>query len=146
MAFSRNGIVIPNQDDYADIEGEDDDELEEEDNYFVQPNIKNYQTEQSLSTFTTNATIPTTIILALPNTAATTNIIDDSLEPKWEQMEEKNNDSQKLFQCLWTKEDEITILQGLLDYNANRGSSYHNDTGSFYDQIKAKIQLNVTKS
>ncbi|MCI23699.1 mediator-associated protein 1-like, partial [Trifolium medium] len=56
------------------------------------------------------------------------------------------NDSRKLFQRLWTDEDEIVILQGFLDYNANRGSSYHNDTGSFYDQIKSKIQLDFNKS
>lgn len=99
MTFSRNGVVITNHDEYLDIEGEDDDELEEEDNYLVQPNIKHYQTEQFMSTFTTTAAIPTTIILALPNTAATANV-DGSLEPKWEQMEEKNNDSQKLFQRL----------------------------------------------
>ncbi|AES61282.1 DUF573 family protein [Medicago truncatula] len=61
-----------------------------------------------MSTFATTAAIPTTIILALPNTAATANV----------------------------NEDEITILQGFLDYNVNRGSSYHNDIGSFYDQIK----------
>ena len=146
MAFSWNGVVIPNHDEYLDVEGEDDDELEEEDNYLIQPNIKNYQTEQSLSTFATIAAIPTTIFLALPNTAATTNVVDGSLEPKWEQMEEKNIDSHKLFQRLWTKEDEITILQGFLDYNVNCGSSYHNDTWSFYDQIKAKIQLDITKS
>jgi len=60
-------------------------------------------------------------------------------------MKQKNNDSQKLYQLLWAEEDEITILQGFLDYNMNRGSSYHNNIGSFYDQIKAKIQLDITK-
>lgn len=61
-------------------------------------------------------------------------------------MEEKTSDSRKLFQRIWTEEDEITILQGFLDYNANRESSYHNDTGSFYDHMKGKIQLDFTKN
>jgi len=65
MAFSQNGVVIPNHDEYLDIEGEDDDKLEEEDNYFVQPNTNHYETKQSMSTFAA-ATIPTIVILALP--------------------------------------------------------------------------------
>jgi len=145
MAFSRNGVVIPNQDDYADIEGEDEDDLEEEDNYFVQPNTDHYQTEQSPSTFAT-AAVPTSVILALPHASASATTIDGSPEPKRDPMEEKTSDSRKLFQRLWTEEDEITILQGFLDYNANRESSYHHDTGSFYDHMKGKIQLDFTKS
>ncbi|AES61283.2 putative transcription factor GeBP family [Medicago truncatula] len=146
MAFSRNGVVIPTHDEHADIEEEDDDDLEEEDNYFVQPNTDHhYQTEQSPSTFAT-AAVPTSVILALPHASASATTIDGSPEPKREPMEEKTSDSRKLFQRIWTEEDEITILQGFLDYNANRESSYHNDTGSFYDHMKGKIQLDFTKS
>ncbi|KAF6167220.1 hypothetical protein GIB67_029858 [Kingdonia uniflora] len=54
-----------------------------------------------------------------------------------------------LFQRLWTDEDEIELLQGFLDYTIQRGytnSSYHHDTGPFYDQIKNKLQLDFNKN
>lgn len=59
------------------------------------------------------------------------------------------DDSRKLFQRLWTDEDEIELLQGFLDYTAQRGKSTHhgqNDTALFYDQIKSKLQLDFNKN
>ncbi|PSS10187.1 Transcription factor [Actinidia chinensis var. chinensis] len=64
------------------------------------------------------------------------------------------DDSRRLFQRLWTDEDEIELLQGFLDYTAQRGgggggnSSYHHhhDTAVFYDQIKSKLQLDFNKN
>jgi hypothetical protein len=133
-AFFQNGVVSPKQE-FVEFQAEYEEEVEQEfDEVLVEP----HETEQSPS-----SAVPT-VILALPNASAST-VVDDSPEPKRDQMEEKN-DSRKMFQRLWTDEDEIVILQGFLDYNANRGSSYHNDTGSFYDQIKSKIQLDFNKS
>ncbi|PNY04870.1 DNA-binding storekeeper transcriptional regulator [Trifolium pratense] len=138
-AFFQNGVVSPKQE-FVQFQPEyEEEEVEQEqfDEVLVEPDEIN-ETEQSPS-----SAVPT-VILALPNATAAT-VVTDSPEPKRDQMEEKN-DSRKLFQRLWTDEDEIVILQGFLDYNANRGSSYHNDTGSFYDQIKSKIQLDFNKS
>lgn len=60
------------------------------------------------------------------------------------------DESRKLFQRLWTDEDEIELLQGFLDYNAQRGgphnSSHHHDTAAFYDQIRSKFQLDFNKN
>lgn len=59
------------------------------------------------------------------------------------------DDSRKLFQRLWTDEDEIELLQGFLEYTTQRGainSSHHHDTTAFYDQIKNKLQLEFNKS
>nr|GMD43647.1 probable transcription factor At3g04930 [Ipomoea batatas] len=59
------------------------------------------------------------------------------------------DDSRKLFQRLWTDEDEIELLQGFLEYTAQRGatnSSHHHDTTAFYDQIKSKLQLEFNKN
>ncbi|CAN1168006.1 Probable transcription factor At5g28040 [Linum perenne] len=53
--------------------------------------------------------------------------------------------SRQLFQRLWTDEDEIGLLQGFLEYTAQRGGSHH-DTALFYDQIKSKLQLDFNKS
>lgn len=56
------------------------------------------------------------------------------------------DDSRRLFQRLWTDEDEIELLQGFLDYTTSRGSTHHNDTALFYDQIKSKLQLDFNKN
>ncbi|GAB2287403.1 hypothetical protein Dimus_021781 [Dionaea muscipula] len=59
------------------------------------------------------------------------------------------DDSRKLFQRLWTDEDEIELLQGFLEYTSQRGmtsSGHHHDTTAFYDQIKSKLQLDFNKN
>lgn len=61
------------------------------------------------------------------------------------------DDSRKLFQRLWTDEDEIELLQGFLEYTTQRGginssSHHHHDTSAFYDQIKSKLQLDFNKN
>ncbi|KAL2942437.1 hypothetical protein RDABS01_030787 [Bienertia sinuspersici] len=59
------------------------------------------------------------------------------------------DDSRRLFQRLWTDEDEIELLQGFLEYTSSRGtnsSGHHHDTAAFYDQIKSKLQLEFNKN
>ncbi|XP_042483336.1 probable transcription factor At3g04930 [Macadamia integrifolia] len=59
------------------------------------------------------------------------------------------DDSRRLFQRLWTDEDEIGLLQGFLEYTMQRGSnnsSHHHDTAPFYDQIKTRLQLDFNKN
>ncbi|XAR52502.1 hypothetical protein NMG60_11020622 [Bertholletia excelsa] len=59
------------------------------------------------------------------------------------------DESRRLFQRLWTDEDEIELLQGFLEYTTQRGggnSSHHHDTTAFYDQIKCKLQLEFNKN
>ncbi|KAK1400936.1 DNA-binding storekeeper protein-related transcriptional regulator [Heracleum sosnowskyi] len=59
-------------------------------------------------------------------------------------------ESRKLFQRLWTDEDEIELLQGFLDYTISKGSPHthnsHHDTTAFYDLIKSKLQLDFNKN
>lgn len=56
------------------------------------------------------------------------------------------DESRRLFQRLWTDEDEIELLQGFLDYTTQRGIGHHHDTALFYDQIKSKLQLDFNKN
>ncbi|KAL3537875.1 hypothetical protein ACH5RR_001241 [Cinchona calisaya] len=59
------------------------------------------------------------------------------------------DESRRLFQRLWTDEDEIELLQGFLEYTTSKGvinSSHHHDTTAFYDQIKSKLQLDFNKN
>ncbi|KAJ8623574.1 hypothetical protein MRB53_032103 [Persea americana] len=59
------------------------------------------------------------------------------------------DDSRRLFQRLWTDEDEIGLLQGFLEYTSQRGRGrgvFHHDTAPFYDQIKTRLQLDFNKN
>lgn len=61
------------------------------------------------------------------------------------------DESRRLFQRLWTDEDEIELLQGFLDYTNQRLVNnpfhhHHHDTTAFYDQIKNKLQLDFNKN
>ena len=59
-------------------------------------------------------------------------------------------DSRRLFQRLFSDEDEIAILQGFLDFTVQRSTTtaaaHHQDTGPFYDQIKTRLQLDFNKN
>ncbi|GAB4835971.1 hypothetical protein Ancab_000890 [Ancistrocladus abbreviatus] len=75
--------------------------------------------------------------------------IDDPATEKILSHRPPTDDSRRLFQRLWTDEDEIELLQGFLDYTTQRGttsSGHHHDTTVFYDQIKSKLQLDFNKN
>ncbi|KAK1319914.1 Mediator-associated protein 1 [Acorus calamus] len=61
-------------------------------------------------------------------------------------------DERRLFQRLWTDEDEIAILQGFLEFTTQnrKGGTHQNhhyhDTGPFYDQIRGRLQLDFNKN
>ncbi|KAJ4877710.1 DNA-binding storekeeper protein-related transcriptional regulator [Raphanus sativus] len=97
-----------------------------------------------------SATAKDTVTVALPA---------DS-DPKWHRATEivhprpppppPIDDSRRLFQRLWTDEDEIELLRGFLDYVAcHRGGgsgSHPPDTAPFYELIKSKLQLEFNKN
>ncbi|XP_078435309.1 putative transcription factor At5g28040 [Wolffia australiana] len=58
------------------------------------------------------------------------------------------DDSRRLFQRLFSDEDEIAILQGFLDFNSQRSGHHHHhhDTAPFYEQIKTRLQLDFNKN
>ncbi|WZZ01369.1 hypothetical protein YC2023_073697 [Brassica napus] len=97
-----------------------------------------------------------TVTVALPaGSAVPVSSIPADSDPKWHRTTEivhlrppPLDDSRRLFQRLWTDEDEIELLRGFLDYVAtHRGTSSHPpDTAPFYEQIKSKLQLEFNKS
>ncbi|XP_076904904.1 putative transcription factor At5g28040 [Bidens hawaiensis] len=114
---------VDNEDDVDVID--DDDEEEEEDD-----STSSAAGDVTISiTDTPNTT--TTPIAATP--------ITESKKPA------AVDDSRRLFQRLWTDEDEIELLNGLLDYIVQRGH-HHHDTTAFYDQVKGKLQLEFNKN
>lgn len=59
------------------------------------------------------------------------------------------DDSRRLFQRLWTDDDEIKILRGFLEFTTQRGTtfaSHQYDTGPFYERIKRELQLDFSKN
>ncbi|XP_012569933.1 probable transcription factor At5g28040 [Cicer arietinum] len=143
MASFQNAVVLFKQE-YIEDELEEEYDEEEDDVVLGEPDEEDDNNNKTEPPPSTSSAI-TTVILALPNAATT--VVDGSPEPKRQHTEEKKSmdDPRKMFQRLWTDEDEIELLQGFLDYNANRGT-YHNDTASFYDRIKSKLQLEFNKS
>ncbi|XP_042398252.1 probable transcription factor At5g28040 [Zingiber officinale] len=59
------------------------------------------------------------------------------------------DESRRLFQRLWTDEEEIKILQGFLEFTSRRGTtfaSHQYDTGPFYEEIKKELHFEFTKN
>ncbi|XBI26673.1 hypothetical protein VPH35_051325 [Triticum aestivum] len=58
-------------------------------------------------------------------------------------------DSRRLFQRLWTDEEELLILRGFLDFTSRRGTafaSHQYDTGPFYEEIRRKLSFDFSKN
>ncbi|GFP92932.1 mediator-associated protein 1 [Phtheirospermum japonicum] len=62
--------------------------------------------------------------------------------------EKKATDDPKkaLFQRLWSEEDEIVILKGMIDYSAKKKSDPVADLNAFHDFIKKNLHIDVTKT
>ncbi|KAL6562206.1 hypothetical protein OROGR_003213 [Orobanche gracilis] len=58
-----------------------------------------------------------------------------------------NDDSKKfLFQRLWSEDDEIAILKGMIDYKAKKKSDPVTDLNAFHDFIKKNLHVDVTRT
>ncbi|XP_076902868.1 putative transcription factor At1g61730 [Bidens hawaiensis] len=58
-----------------------------------------------------------------------------------------DDDSKKqLFQRLWSENDEIVILKGLIDYKAETGESLIADMGAFHEFIKKSLHVDVSRA
>lgn len=55
------------------------------------------------------------------------------------------DESKKLFQRLWSEEDEIVILNGMIDYTSKRGADPTSDMNAFHDFIKKLLHFEVSK-
>ncbi|KAF3530242.1 hypothetical protein DY000_02043885 [Brassica cretica] len=103
---------------------------------------------------------PYNVTVALPSgSAVPVSAIPADSSPKWRRATEivhrrqppppaaAIDDSRRLFQRLWTDEDEIELLRGFLDYTTtHRGGSNPPDTAPFYEMIKSKLQLEFNKN
>ncbi|XP_010492929.1 PREDICTED: probable transcription factor At1g11510 [Camelina sativa] len=49
------------------------------------------------------------------------------------------------FQRVWTEDDEIAVLQGLMDYKKDTGVSPYDDTNGVYQLVKKSVSFDVSK-
>ncbi|KAF8095970.1 hypothetical protein N665_0320s0092 [Sinapis alba] len=72
----------------------------------------------------------------------------NSKRAKKDEEKKIGEDSKKpaAFQRLWTEEDEITVLQGMIDFKNDTGNSPYDDTNAYYDYIKKSISFEVSKN
>ncbi|GMY21088.1 probable transcription factor At3g04930 [Fagus crenata] len=170
MTSEQDDTVFPDEDfdDDDDELSEEEEEDEEDDDVLPDPEDDDVINSASPSTSSPTVTVavPSSSVphavaeSPIPTSAITTTVITTTAKtpsPKRQRieqpvLEEKKpqpipiDDSRRLFQRLWTDEDEIELLQGFLDYTTSRGSTHHNDTALFYDQIKSKLQLDFNKN
>ncbi|KAL0744393.1 hypothetical protein Bca4012_085906 [Brassica carinata] len=122
--------------------------------------------EEDLTTAVVSASSTDAVTVALPaGSAVPVSVIPVDSDPKWHHRvteivhhqrpppppppPQPIDDSRRLFQRLWTDEDEIELLRGFLDYvTTHRGnnSSHPPDTAPFYELIKSKLQLEFNKN
>ncbi|KAK3024952.1 hypothetical protein RJ639_042759 [Escallonia herrerae] len=57
-----------------------------------------------------------------------------------------SEDPKKLFQRLWSEDDEIAVLKGMIEYTAKKGADPIADMNGFYDFIKKSLHFDVSKS
>ncbi|GMJ10012.1 hypothetical protein like AT1G61730 [Hibiscus trionum] len=71
----------------------------------------------------------------------------NSSAPAAEEVKKTGEDAKKqLFQRLFSEDDEIALLKGMLDYSAKKGADPCADMNAFYDFVKKSIHTDVTKA
>ncbi|CAB4302886.1 unnamed protein product [Prunus armeniaca] len=71
---------------------------------------------------------------------------DQEREHAGEEKKAGGDDSKKLFQRIWSDDDEITILKGMIDYSTKKGADPYSDMGAFHDFIKKSLKADVNKT
>ncbi|KAJ8770955.1 hypothetical protein K2173_022179 [Erythroxylum novogranatense] len=141
---------LQSQDEDDDLENDDvlPDEDEDEDLPCVSPSSTSVPTAVPSSSVVTVAVNDPSITVTEPTPGVKRQRVGGDSSAIAQQEEKKPqqlDESRRLFQRLWTDEDEIELLRGFLDYSTQRGGSHH-DTALFYDQIKSKLQLDFNKN
>lgn len=60
--------------------------------------------------------------------------------------EEKKSATKTYFQRVWSEDDEISLLQGLIDYKNDTGVSPFDDTNGVYQLLKKVVSFDVNKN
>ena len=71
---------------------------------------------------------------------------DPDPEPKSQGGAAGGGEEKKLFQRLWSDDNEIELLKGMLDYRAIHDSDPAADAAAFYEFVKKSLHVEVTKA
>ncbi|XP_031248065.1 probable transcription factor At1g61730 [Pistacia vera] len=68
-------------------------------------------------------------------------------DPDEEDQKKPGEDTKKLqpFQRVWSDEDEIAVLKGLIDFTTKKGMDPYQDTNAFHDFIKKSLHVEFTR-
>ncbi|KAH7571950.1 hypothetical protein JRO89_XS04G0172500 [Xanthoceras sorbifolium] len=174
MASEQHDTVFPEEDQELEDDEESSEEDDLEENEDVLPEEEEEDDDEDLNsnsvtpapaiTVAFSSTSAVAVTASAASTAASASAVTVAVppsagceepDPKRQRvsvLEEKKplpqqlDESRRLFQRLWTDEDEIELLQGFLDYTSQRGNTHHHDTALFYDQIRSKLQLDFNKN
>jgi hypothetical protein len=69
---------------------------------------------------------------------------DDDEKEKEVENKKSGDDLKKLFQRVFTEEDELTILKGLVDFKEEKGTDPLKNPTAFYEEVKKSISFPVT--
>lgn len=117
------------------------------------PNTKNSKSKSNTS-LPSSPGKPTTTTVGAKRPSATSTARESKRsklksETEIEGSEDKgvsNDDPKKLFQRLWSEDDEIVILQGMIDYRAKKKADPIADLNAFHEFIKKSIHIDVSKT
>ncbi|KAF3332917.1 Mediator-associated protein 1 [Carex littledalei] len=107
----------------------------------------NEETDQDVETVTTAepvTPVPPPKVNPNPNPS-----FDNGTSQSWSFVPGSSDESRRLFQRLWTDEEEIRILRGFLEFTSRRGTtfaSHQYDTGPFYEEIKKQFTFDFSKN
>ncbi|OMO62288.1 hypothetical protein CCACVL1_22916 [Corchorus capsularis] len=163
--LDENDDVLNGNDDV--LNDEEDEELLEEEEDINSPSLLPQTPVAAVSSAVSSVAIPV-VPVAVPSATAVTiaavstdesppdskrQRVESAITEKKPAPPSQFDESRRLFQRLWTDEDEIELLQGFLDYSTSKMTSnsssshhHHHDTALFYDQIKSKLQLDFNKN
>ncbi|XP_058754242.1 probable transcription factor At5g28040 [Vicia villosa] len=89
------------------------------------------------------------VTVALPAPTDYTNISTTSKESRSKRQHNKYSGGVRQYQRIWTKQDEIELLKGYLDYIKQQGrttTTLQSDVASFYDQVTPKFRADFNKN
>ncbi|KAJ6302593.1 hypothetical protein OIU77_016649 [Salix suchowensis] len=69
---------------------------------------------------------------------------EDSKRAKNKESEKPEDSKKQLFQRLWTEDDEIALLLGIIDFTEKKGYDPSKDMNAFYDFIKKSLHFDVS--
>lgn len=89
------------------------------------------------------------VTVALPAPTDYTNISTNTKETRSKQQHNKYSGGVRQYQRIWTKQDEIELLKGYLDYIKQQGrttTTLQTDVASFYHQVTPKFRADFNKN